>query len=306
LDPEAKNTIEILQPKFPQINMHAAHKESEVGDFIEKADIILAVFLSNALIQRAKNLKWIQSLISGVDKILCLESLRPEVLLTSSRGIHGPQVSELALMFMLALSRDFPQNLKNQMAKIWTPKPSTLLYQKKVAILGMGAIGGAIAQKCKAFDMTVFAISRSQAPHEFVDFVHGPKELAEVISRVDYFINVLPSTPQTQKIVNAKVLAAMKPTAYYISIGRGDTVDEEALVDLLEKEKIAGAAMDVFATEPLPEDSPLWDMKNVIITPHSGGMCDIYYDQVLPIFEKNLDRYLVGDTQEMINIIDRS
>jgi phosphoglycerate dehydrogenase-like enzyme len=121
---------------------------------------------------------------------------------------------------------------------------------------------------------------------------------------VDYFINVIPSTPLTINMIGAEELASMKPTAYYISIGRGDTVDEAALIRALEEKKIAGAAMDVFFTEPLPPDSPLWGMENVIITPHIGGMSDIYADQALPIFEENLRRYLRGETRDLINFFE--
>jgi phosphoglycerate dehydrogenase-like enzyme len=137
-----------------------------------------------------------------------------------------------------------------------------------------------------------------------VDHSYGPEGLINVLREVDYFINVIPSTPQTINMIGEEELASMKPTAYYISIGRGDTVDEAALIRALEEKKIAGAAMDVFFTEPLPPDSPLWGMENVIITPHIGGMSDIYADQALPVFEENLRRYLRGERRDLINLIE--
>ena len=168
----------------------------------------------------------------------------------------------------------------------------------------MGIIGEAISEKCKAFGMTVYGIDRIKREIESVDYFYGPEELLTVLEKVDYFINVVPFTPETEKIIGAKEFSAMKPTAFFISVGRGDTVDENALIEALESGKFAGAALDVFAAEPLPKESLLWEMKNVIITPHIGGMSDIYADQILPIFEENLRRFLQGERHNLINVIE--
>jgi D-2-hydroxyacid dehydrogenase (NADP+) len=291
--------------KFPELNIHGANDEGEVGDFAEKADILLAIKVSDEMLRRAKKLKWIQSMITGVDFFLNLPSLTKDILLTSSRGIHGPQMSELTLLFMLALNRRFKDNVRNQDRKIWERWPGMLLWQKKVAILGIGVIGQAIAEKCKAFGMTVYGIDRVKREVQAVDHFLGPEELDRVLGEVDYFINIVPFTPETQKIVGAKEFSAMKPTAFYISMGRGDTVDEDALIEALKSGEIAGAAMDVFSAEPLPRESPLWDMKNVIMTPHIGGLSDVYIDQMLPIFEENLRRFLKGERRNLVNLIER-
>jgi D-2-hydroxyacid dehydrogenase (NADP+) len=291
--------------KFPELNIHGANDEGEVGDFAEKADILLAIKVSDEMLRRAKKLKWIQSMITGVDFFLNLPSLTKDILLTSSRGIHGPQMSELTLLFMLALNRRFKDNVRNQDRKIWERWPGMLLWQKKVAILGIGVIGQAIAEKCKAFGMTVYGIDRVKREVQAVDHFLGPEELDRVLGEVDYFINIVPFTPETQKIVGAKEFSAMKPTAFYISMGRGDTVDEDALIEALNSAKIAGAAMDVFSAEPLPKESPLWGMKNVIMTPHIGGLSDVYIDQMLPIFEENLRRFLQGERRNLVNLIER-
>ena len=304
LNKDAECMRKVLEPKFSGISIHAIAKEGEVGDIIEKTDILLTIRISDELIKRASKLQWIQCMITGVDYIVNLPSLRKDVILTSTRGIHGPQMSELAFLFMLALNRDFPQKVRNQDQRVWERWPGRLLYQKKVGILGVGVIGQEIARKCKAFGMTVYGITSVKRKIDSVDYSYGPEGLLQVIREVDYFITVVPSTPQTEEMVGAKELSAMKPTAFFINIGRGETVDEEALVSLLKAGKIAGAALDVFCTEPLPKDHPFWGMGNVILTPHVGGMSDIYAEQVLPIFEENLRRFLQGERRNLINYIE--
>ena len=293
-----------LAPKFPELSIHAVAKEEEIGNFIEKMDILLTIRISDNLIKKASKLKWIQALTTGVDYIIHLPSLRKEVLITSARGIHGPQMSEMAFLFMLALNRNFPQIIRNQDQRVWERWPGKLLYQKKVGILGVGVIGEEIARKCKAFGMTVFGIDIVKRKVDAVDYFYGPEELLQVIQEVDYFIIVAPNTPQTQKLVGVKVFSSMKPTAFLISIGRGEIVDEEALIHALKTGQIAGAALDTFWTEPLPKDHPLWEIKNVIITPHVGGLSDIYVEQVLPIFEENLRRFLQGERKNLINLVE--
>jgi phosphoglycerate dehydrogenase-like enzyme len=262
------------------------------------------VRISDELIKKAVNLKWIQSLISGVDFLITLPSLRKDILISSSRGIHGPQMSETALLLMLALNRGFVKNIGNQKQKIWDRWPTKLLHKKKVGILGVGVIGKEIARKCKAFEMTVYGITSVRRETEFVDFPHGPEGLREVLGEVDYFINILPSSEQTKKMIGADEFSAMKPSSYFISMGRGDTIDEDALIHALKAGQIAGAGMDVFEKEPLPSDSPLWEMDNVIITPHIGGMSDIYSDQILPILKENLRRFLKGERRDLVNFIE--
>ncbi len=304
LNHSAENYKKSLAPNFPELSIHAVTKEEEIGNFIEKMDILLTIRISDHLIKKASKLKWIQALTTGVDYIINLPSLRKEVLITSARGIHGPQMSEMAFLLMLALNRDFPQIIRNQDQRVWERWPGKLLYQKKVGILGIGVIGEEIARKCKAFGMTVFGIDIVKRKVDAVDYFCGPEELLQVIQEVDYFIIVAPNTPQTQKLVGAKVFSSMKLTAFLISIGRGEIVDEEALIHALKTGQIAGAALDTFWIEPLPKGHPLWEIKNVIITPHVGGLSDTYVEQVLPIFEENLRRFLQGERRNLINPVE--
>jgi phosphoglycerate dehydrogenase-like enzyme len=151
--------------------------------------------------------------------------------------------------------------------------------------------------------MTVYGIDIVKRKIDAVDYFYSPEDLTKVIQEVDYFIIVAPFTPKTQGMIRAKELSSMKPTAFLINIGRGEIIDEEALIQALNSGKIAGAALDAFGQEPLPKDHPFWRMKNVIITPHVGGMSDVYVEQVLSIFEENLRRFLKGERHNLINLI---
>ena len=295
-----------LEARFPEISCHAVTTEEDIGKHVEKMEILVTIFrVSDELLKRAANLKWIQVLGTGVNYIINRPSLRKDIILTSCRGIHGPQMSEMAFLLMLAFNRNFPQITRNQDSRIWERWPAKLLSGKKVGIFGLGVIGEEIARKGKAFGMTVYGIDIVKREFDSVDFFYGPEDLPRVAAEVDYLILVAPSTPETEKIVGTEVLERMKPTAYLINIARGELVDEEALMRALEAGKIAGAALDALSAEPLPREHPLWGMKNVIITPHVGGMSDNYPEQVMPIVEENLRRYLQGERRNLINYIER-
>jgi len=250
-----------LAPKFPDVLICAVTKEEEVGDFIKRTEILLTNRISDGMIKKAPKLQWIQATTTGVDYIINLPSLSKKILITSTRGIHGPQVSEMAFLLMLVLNRNFPQIVRNKDQKICDRWPGKLLFQKKVGILGVGVIGEEIARKCKAFGMEVFGIDIVKRKVDAVDHFFGPEGLLQVIREVDYFIIVVPNTPQTEKVIGARILSSMKPSAFLIKLGRGEVVDEEALLEVLKLGKIGGAALDAFCTEPLPKDHPLWGSK---------------------------------------------
>jgi len=304
LDSQAEEYRRALEPEFPELVIRACKTENEVGDFIEKAKFLLTFNISDPLIRKAVNLEWIQALGTGVDAILGLPSLPKGVLVTSTRGIHGPQMSELAMLLMLALTRRFPDTVRNQDKSVWDRWPAELLWKKKVGIFGLGAVGEEIALRCKAFGMTVYGINRSGKGAGAVDRMFGLDGLLTVAREVDYFIVAVPLTPETRGMVGAEVVSAMKPTAFLLNLARGPVVDEKALIRALESRTIAGAGLDVFNEEPLPQGHPFWKMKNVIVTPHVGGTSTFYVSQVLPIFRENLRRYLKGERHALINVVD--
>lgn len=301
----ARRYKQLLEPDFPNVRFHAAENQAALDAVIGDTHILIAVSheLTDDIIGKAPELEWIQSLISGTDAFLTFESLRKDVLITSARRIHGPQMSEMAFLHMLNLTRNYPKMLRNQDMGIWERWPQPLLYKKKVGLLGVGIIAEELARKCKAFNMTVYGISATKREVEGIDRFFGREQLCEVAAEVDYLIVLIPYSAETDKMINAEVLSAMKPSAYLINIARGGVLDEHALIEALKAKKIAGAGLDVYSQEPLPADHPFWKMDNLMMTPKVGGMSNIYVEQVLPILKTNLHHYINEGRNKMINIV---
>jgi D-2-hydroxyacid dehydrogenase (NADP+) len=296
-----------LRATFPQLNIHLVDHHSKVGPYIASADILMTfgLMINDQVVREATNLKWIQALGTGVDNLVDLPSLRSGVIVTNLQGIHGAPMSEAAIMAMLALSRDFPRTVRNQDRHLWERWPASLLDGRKLGILGIGVIAEALAPKCKALGMTVVGISSVPRAVAYFDRIYGRDEFLSAVRDLDYLVALTPYSPATRHIVNAAIFSAMKPTSYFINLARGGVVDEGALIKALENRQIAGAALDVFNDEPLPEDHPFWSMKNVIVTPHLGGFYDGYADRALPVVEENIRRFLAGDLTNMINVVSR-
>ncbi len=296
-----------LRAKFPAVNVNIVEHHAKVDPYIGEADILVTFgpMMSDHVLEKAANLKWIQALGTGVDGIVDRPALRAGILVTNLHGIHGAPVSEAAIMAMLALSRDLPRSLRGQRQHRWDRFPARLLKDKTAGIFGVGVIAAELAPKCKAFGMTVVGISSAKRELAGFDRMCAREELERAVSDLDYLVLLTPYSAATRGIVGAKVLAAMKPASYIVNLARGGVVDETALIEALERGHIAGAALDVFTQEPLPEDHPFWNMENVILTPHLGGFCDVYVDYALPVIEENLRRFLAGDTKNMVNVVKR-
>ncbi|MEE9257832.1 MAG: D-2-hydroxyacid dehydrogenase [bacterium] len=307
IDPQAEEYAAHLKPRFPEVSIHTAGSGAGAGDLLGEAEVIAIIGprLMEEDVRKAPKLQWIQALTVGVDNILQFSSLGEDVLITTARGIHGPQMSELAVLLMLSLSRNFPRVVRNQGRRAWERWPQPLLEGRAVGILGVGVVGEAVARKCKAFGMTVAGITSTPREIGAFDRFYTRGELPRAAGEVDFLVVTVPHSPETDKIVGAEVLSAMKPTGFLINLARGGVVDEEALIDALRSGGIAGAGLDVFNEEPLPGEHPLWEMENVIITPHIGGMSENYIEQVLPILEENLHHFVNGDRRSMINIVKR-
>jgi phosphoglycerate dehydrogenase-like enzyme len=261
--------------------------------------------LKDDVFRDAPKLRWIQALGTGVDGITDQPSLFRDVVVTNIRGIHGAPVSEAALMSMLALSRDLPRGLRCQSERSWTRFPAKLLDSKTVGIFGVGLIAEALAPKCKAFNMTVVGFSSTRREVAGIDRMYLRDELIERAGELDYLVLLVPYADDTRLLIDARVFAAMKPTSYLVNLARGGVVDEDALIKALETGRLAGAALDVFQHEPLPPDHPLWTTKNVIITPHQGGFCDVYPQLALPTIEHNMACFLRGEFGGMVNVVRR-
>src|SRR5882672_2644956 len=294
-----------LREAFPEMNIDLVDHHSKVDPYIGSADILLTfgAHMADHVLEKGKKLKWIQALGTGVDGIVDRPPFREGVLVTNMHGLHGDSVPEAAIMLMLALARDLPRAMRNRNARQWERYPSRLLKGKTVGVLGVGAIARSLAPKCKAFGMTVVGITSAPRAMEGFDRMVEREALARAVCDLDFLVLLTPYTPQTHGIVNAEVLEAMRPSAFLVNLARGGIVDEKALVGALREKKIAGAALDVFAQEPLPAEHPFWSMDNVIVTPHLGGFHDEYAEQALPTVEENVRKYLAGDLSHMINIV---
>jgi D-2-hydroxyacid dehydrogenase (NADP+) len=290
---------------FPHLDLFATNDRDSALRHVEEAAALIGHHFQfdEDMLKRAKRLRWIQSLTTGTDAILKLSALRADVTVTSTRGMHGPQMSELVFLQMLALLRDFPRMQQNQAAHVWERWPQPLLSGKTVVIVGIGAIAEVLAPRCKAFGMSVYGISGSPRRPEGFDEVFGRGAIKRAAALADFLVLIVPHTPKTEKLIDASVIASMKPSAYLINVARGGVLDENALLVALREQRLAGAALDVFREAPLPADHPLWRERKIIITPHIGGTSNIYLDQAYPIVRDNLQKFLAGETRAMTNIV---
>jgi phosphoglycerate dehydrogenase-like enzyme len=281
---------------------------AQIDPYLSDADILITFAphlreRADDVFRAAGRLKWVQALGTGVDNIVDRPTLRPKVILTRMHAIHGPPMAEAALMAMLALSRDLPRLVRNQQNRRWERWPARLLEGRTVGILGIGAIAEVLGPRCQMMGMRVLGITSAPRDVAGFDSMVSRGDLAEVVRELDYFVLLTPYSKDTHHLVDARVLTAMKPEAYLINLARGGVVDEDALLEVLRFGGIAGAALDVFSQEPLPEDHPFWTLPNVLITPHVGGFNDGYARQAIPLVLENIRRFLARDT--MLNVVQR-
>ncbi len=294
-----------VAPSFPGIDFGVITQRDGSAPGLERAAGIcgFAQHFREEMLAASKSLQWIQTFTTGVDAVLGLKALRPEVVLTSLRGVHGPQMSELAFLHMLALCRNYPRILDNQRKHVWERNAIPTLAGKTVVILGVGVIASALARRCKAFDMQVVGISSVPRPEPDFDRMMARGDLLEAVTLADFLVVLVPLSPQTQGIVDSRVLSAMKPTAYLINIARGGVCDEDAIMAAVRDRRIAGAGLDVFSTTPLPADHPLWDVPGILLTPHLGGLSTTYMEQSVPMVAQNLRCLVENRLGDMINVI---
>ncbi len=297
-----------LQAQVPQAKIDRVDHYSKVDPLIAQADALITfpAMIRDETLRKAPRLRWAQALTTGVDGLIDLPSLRPEVIVTNVRGIHGAPVSESALLSMLALARQLPRSIRAQDKHHWDAWPSSLLDGKTVGILGVGAIAEALAPRCKAMGLRVIGISSTtdRTPAGF-DEMRPRDRLAEAVADLDFFVLLTPLTPQTRHIVDARILAAMKPTSFLVNVARGGIVKDDDLLAALRDGRIAGASLDAFEQEPLPPDHPLWSSPNVIITAHIAGFNDEYIDRAMPILVHNLENFIAGRTDDMLHRVKR-
>lgn len=290
---------------LPGLNLLATNDRAKALAHAEEAEVLIGHHyqFDEDIVGRAKRLRWIQSLTTGTDVIVNLKALAKDVTVTSTRGMHGPQMSELVFLQMLSLTRNYPRILRNQDAGHWERWPQPLLWGKTVVIVGVGAISEELAPRCKSFGMTVHGVSGSRRVPTGFDSVFHRSELAKAAALADYLVLIVPHSAETENLVDGAVLRAMKREAFLINVARGGVLDETALVQALRQGALAGAALDVFRQQPLPPDHALWHEPNVLITPLLGGMSNIYLDQAYPVVRDNLRAFVAQDMHAMRNIV---
>jgi len=284
--------------------------------------ILFGNYLSESALRAASDLRWIQTVGAGVDVLLSVDLTSRDLLVTNTSGAFGVQIAEHALSLMFALARRLPAALESQAARRYAPEPRDDLFEltgKTLGIVGFGDVGQALARRARGIGMRVIALRRSPrsspATHSpladlaldpladsdrgdasaLVYEVLGPDRLDELLRESDVVVNAAPLTGATVRLFGREQFARMRSTACFINLGRGETVDQDALIDALRDGVITSAGLDVTTPEPLPPDSPLWALPNVILTAHYAGWSDTMLDRIYAIFTDNLRRFDRGE-----------
>lgn len=285
--------------------------KADIEPLLGAAEIVAGNFPAS-LLPRAPRLKWFQAWYAGTDWLQKLpETKELPFILTSASGAHGEQMTEHLFGLLFAWNRKFPRAFAAQARREWvdfTHSEMTTLAGKTMLILGYGTIGERIGRAAEAFGMHVIGVRRTASPAASGYAGSGPRvvalaELASVLGGADIVVNILPLTGETRGFYDARFFSRMKRDALFANIGRGGSVDEDALIDALKSGTIAGALLDVTAVEPLPASSALWDLPNLLLTSHYSGLCQSYDENVLGIFLDNLGRYARGE--ELRNVVDK-
>lgn len=286
-----------LQQRFPDVTfVHCPARELTAGMIVD-ADVYVG-WLNAEIFAAAKQLRWVQSPSSGVNYFLDIPQLvAGECLLTSASGTHGPAVADSTMAMILAFTRGIRQAVLHQHERVWRPseiRPILMeLTGSTMGIIGCGAIGRALAQRAKGFDMRVISVDLNPRDKPAcIDELWGLDRLDDLLRTSDYVVVMVPYTTQTANMISTRELSLMRPTAMLVVMSRGGIVDQDALVPVLKEKRIAAAALDVFSPEPLPSDHPLWELDNVLIASHIAGGTQHEGKYIIDIFTENLDRLL--------------
>ena len=261
------------------------------------------------LVRVAPNLRWVQGSMAGAGEVAEKAGLgETEVVVTTASGIYSGPLAEFVLMAMLQHAKQLDRLRQDNAGKVWRQGAVGSLERKTLCIIGMGSIGQAIAMRARPFGMRVVGVKRTVREEDeawgYADELYPTARLHAALEEADYVAVTLPGTPETRHLLDGEAFAVVKRGAYFVNVGRGAVVDEAALVEALESGHLSGAALDVFEVEPLPEDSPLWGLENVIISAHTTDVVpDLINDAQTDLFCENLSRYLAGE--KLINVLDK-
>lgn len=302
---------ERLRQEFPQVNVVQLPDYTRVDEEILDAELVIAWSIRPEQIAAAKRLRWIHSPAAAVHQLIFSELVNSDIVLTNAREVHGPVVAEHVIALIFALAKKIPGSVRLQEKHVWGQQ---ILWDElprvrevagaTVGLIGLGSIGRAVVKSAKALGMRVIAVrEHPEKGSEGADAVFEPAQIDEVFRQADYIVLAAPVTTSTKAIANAERLALMKLDACLINVGRGPLVDELALAVALREKKIGGGALDVFPKEPLAADSPLWDVPNLLITPHTAALTDKLWERHYALFSENLRRYLAG--QPLLAVVDK-
>ena len=295
-----------VRKTFPQVEFTAASDQDKILREIPDAEVVYGGITREAFLA-AKKLKWIQNTGAGVEKLARISEIAgSDVIVTNTRGAHAATIAEHTFGLLISLTRNLRQTFQAQRDHNWGVQfdnPMVGLTGLTLGMVGLGNIGRAIAKRGYAFDMNVIAIDAHEVPKpDFVTELRLSDGLDDLLQRSDVVAVTTPHTPNTAGLLDEQQLRLMKPSSYLLVVSRGGIVDEDALARMLNEGKLAGAGLDVTATEPLPEDSPLWETPNLLITPHCSGQSAFTSASALAIFHENLRRYLADEP--LTNLVD--
>jgi phosphoglycerate dehydrogenase-like enzyme len=296
---------EIVTARFPEDRVLAIADENGLA---AAADAEVAFSGNNPrrvrqLLDATPKLRWYHTISAGVENMPLPELAERGIVLTNNSGSYDIQIAEHLMAFVFAASRQFHRYRDSQRASEWEEQEHQELRGATIVVYGMGSIGGEIARLASAIGMRVIGIRRNAGPAEpGIERVVAADRLAEVVSEADYLAIAAPLTAATRGAISREVISRLKPTAWIVNIARGAIVDEPAMIEALQAKRIGGAALDVFTTEPLPKESPLWKLENVIVTPHDAGSSPRADERSLALFAENLRRYKAGEP--LINRVD--
>ena len=296
-----KRYEKLLKEARKDLNLYICENKKKIEQHIQMADIIFSGHTFPVeFIPKAKNLKWIQSISAGVENFVLSRSIPAHVILTKITGVHGPIMSEYVLGYILAITLNMKRAFESQRKRSWPYYVPDTIRSKTVGVIGLGSVGAYIAYRLHLVGAEVIGLEEQEKRLPFIGREYLLSEIEEFLSRLDFVVMTLPLTPSTRGFFNEKHFAMMKRSAHFINVSRGPLVQEEALIKALKSGQIAGAVLDVFCEEPLPEDHELWKLDNVIITPHISGP-SIPQD-IVKIFLENLRRF--EKNKELVGVVD--
>ncbi|WP_409299756.1 D-2-hydroxyacid dehydrogenase [Peribacillus sp. SCS-155] len=299
--------IRKIEQTAPGWTVLTGRKQEAWQDRLHEAEIIAGwkKMMEEYISEDSPALRWIQAWSAGVNSLPLRYFEEKGISISTASGVHAFPISETIFGLMLALTRKIYSYIRNQATKTWHHEHMNQeIHNKTIGIIGVGAIGKETAKIAKAFGMRVLGTRHSGKPEQFVDEMYTNKELHTILPQCDYVVITLPLTTETHHLFGSEEFKLMKTSSFLINIGRGEIVNEPELIQALNDGEIAGAGLDVFETEPLQAESPLWNMDNVIITPHTAGSTEFYDQRVLDqIFLPNLKSYISG-TGLKVNVVD--